>query len=102
MSKELDPDMSIREWVEDDVHRGAWHVLEFALSSIENKLYHRNGCPVLHELSRTLVDEHAIPPPEWVGEIRVILEKHKKDEYDWTQPPNVLRMTGPAGPGPHG
>jgi hypothetical protein len=46
--------------------------------------------------------EHEIPPPEWVKEIRVILEKHKKDEYTWTQPLNVLRMTGPAGPGPHG
>ena len=100
---ELDPDMSIKEWVENDVHRGAWHVLEFALSSIENSLYHRNGAPCLHELSKQLVMEHEIPPPEWVKEIRVILEKHKKDEYKWTKPPGTpLRMTGPAGPGPHG
>ncbi len=96
---ELDPDMSIKEWVENDVHRGAWHVLEFALSSIENSLYHRNGAPCLHELSKQLVVEHEIPPPEWVKEIRVILEKHKKDEYTWTKPPGTpLRMTGPQGP----
>jgi hypothetical protein len=99
MSNELDPNMSIKEWVENDIQEGAWSIVEFALSSIEHGTYHRNGVFVLHEMSRVIMAEHELSPPEWVKEIRAILEKHKKDEYEWTRPPgNTRRMTGPQGP----
>lgn len=93
--KELDPNMSILEWVEEDIDRGAWAVLETALHSIESGFYARNGMKCLHDLSYQILQNHNVPPPEWVQEIRSILEKYKKDDYEWSEPPTHISSLFP-------
>lgn len=87
MKNELDPNMSILDYVEDDVHHAAWSILEFALASIERGVYQRNGMLCLTEISKQILQNNDVPPPEWVREIRAILEKNKKDEYEWSNLP---------------
>ena len=97
----LDPDMTIKEWVEADIDRGAWDVLEFALHNIENGTYHRNGVPCLHQATLDFTRDHNLPHPQWVQDIRAILERQKKDDYEWSD--NSTGPTGPTGPkGPYG
>jgi len=89
---ELDPNMTIREWVERDLDEAAWFILSSAVHSIESKVYtHGGGYRVLKGTTDEFMQNHEAQHPAWISEVRAVLEAHKQDGYEWPG-------SGPKGP----
>lgn len=79
----INPEMTIKEWVESDIDRAAWEIIAFALEMVKSGVYQKNGVPILHQTTMDFLNEYGHTPPEWIIEIHSILESHQKEVYEW-------------------
>ena len=79
----LNPEMTIKEWVDRDIDRAAWEIIAFALVMVKSGFYQKNGVPILHQTTRDFLNEYGHTPPEWIIEIHSVLESHQKEDYEW-------------------
>ncbi len=99
---EIDPNMTIKEWIEQDLNRCAWLILDNALKSITDKTYYDGGCPTLQGATREFMGSCEPEHPQWVAEIRALLEDHKPEGYEppvQGMPLGLHGSQGPRGPG---
>jgi len=104
---EIDPNMTIKEWLEMDLDRCAWLILDSALKNIENKTYYDGGSPTLQQASRDFMESCDPEHPQWVAEVRALVEEHRPEGYespfDKGNGLPIGGLSGPAGPrGPYG
>ena len=103
---EIDPNMTIKEWIEQDLNRCAWLILDNALKSITDKTYYDGGRATLQGATREFMGSCEPEHPQWVAEIRALLEDHKPDGYESPFDKGnglPLGLHGPQGPrGPRG
>ena len=78
----INQEMTIREWVEQDLDRCAWEILAFAFEIIRSGTYQKNGCPILNQTTFEILREYGHTPPAWLSEIDEILNKHQKEGYE--------------------